>query len=249
MITFTETERDRHKRNLESHELVETGDPEAKPNADGQWPAICDRNGEVVLGFCRRCRGGEAQLENESCLERLLKLAIERESKLSPLQRAINHLEQRRGRVTAEMRMNDDASPNGVTKEQANSRLRDVAPEYIVLDALLELMNRNRDESKPREDGTQRKAHYGSGRQPVDDIRDAGWGPQFFAGNVLKYIRRTKDVEHSLASARVYYDWLNRMCVDQRNTGRGDAIEVLNKLDAMLSSEERALVHEGLTVT
>ena len=54
----------------------------------------------------------------------------------------------------------------------------------------------NRDELG--EDGTVRKAHYGSGRQPWDHIKAAGWGPEFAAGCVLRYLRRTKDPEHSL---------------------------------------------------
>lgn len=52
-------------------------------------------------------------------------------------------------------------------------------------------------------DGTVRQDHYGAGRQPWDDIVDAGWGPAFAAGNVLKYLRRPDKnpldpVRHSL---------------------------------------------------
>lgn len=59
--------------------------------------------------------------------------------------------------------------------------------------------------------GDGRKTHYGSGRQPWDDIVEAGWGPPFAASNVLKYLRRTKDLEHSLESARWYWQRLNEM--------------------------------------
>jgi hypothetical protein len=54
------------------------------------------------------------------------------------------------------------------------------------------------------DDGTVRKDHYGSGRQPWDDIKDLGWAAEFAAGNVLKYLRRTKEPGHSLQSARWY---------------------------------------------
>lgn len=56
--------------------------------------------------------------------------------------------------------------------------------------------------------GDGRKAHYGDGKQPWDTIKEIGWGPAFAASNVIKYLRRSKDPEHSLESARVYYGWL-----------------------------------------
>lgn len=61
---------------------------------------------------------------------------------------------------------------------------------------------------KEKERGDGRKQHYGADRQPIDDIMLFGWGPQFCAGNVLKYLRRDKAREHSLESARVYWRWL-----------------------------------------
>lgn len=58
-------------------------------------------------------------------------------------------------------------------------------------------------------DAEPRKAHYGeSGAQPWDLILAAGWGPAFAAGNVLKYLRRSKNPEHSAESAAWYYDRL-----------------------------------------
>lgn len=65
-------------------------------------------------------------------------------------------------------------------------------------------------------DGTVRLAHYGSGRQPWDDIKKNGWGPGFCAGSVLKYLRRdsaAKGVsrERDLHHARVYFGWLHEL--------------------------------------
>lgn len=58
------------------------------------------------------------------------------------------------------------------------------------------------------QDGTKRKAHYGAGVQPWDTIVEMGLGPAFAAGSILKYVRRTKDAEHSLESARWYLNQL-----------------------------------------
>jgi hypothetical protein len=58
------------------------------------------------------------------------------------------------------------------------------------------------DRDAPGPDGTVRKAHYGDGVQPWDLIVAAGWAPEFAAGCVLRYLRRTKDPDHSLESAR-----------------------------------------------
>ena len=69
------------------------------------------------------------------------------------------------------------------------------------------------DRSTPGTLGEPRKAHYGAGRQPWDIILDAGWAPEYAAGNVLKYMRRTKDPEHSLESARWFYARLYEMMV------------------------------------
>lgn len=58
------------------------------------------------------------------------------------------------------------------------------------------------------QDGTKRKAHYGEGEQPWDIIKRMGFGPEFAAGCVLRYIRRTKDPAHSLESAKWYWAYL-----------------------------------------
>lgn len=83
-------------------------------------------------------------------------------------------------------------------------------------------------------DGIARKAHYGNGRQPWDDIVDMGWGQQFAAGNVLKYIRRAakKNGPDDISKARWYYARLLEI---------GD-LDVLNKIFDLLTKDERAEV-------
>lgn len=68
-------------------------------------------------------------------LAALVAQAQARHDAMSPIEQAIAHMEQRASWVKGEMRMNDDASPNGVTAERAEARLRQVAPEYVVLAA------------------------------------------------------------------------------------------------------------------
>lgn len=55
--------------------------------------------------------------------------------------------------------------------------------------------------------GDGRKAHYGDGKQPLDDSWAQGWGHAFDATNVLKYLRRIKpgQEQHSKESARWYW--------------------------------------------
>lgn len=91
------------------------------------------------------------------------------------------------------------------------------------------------------EDGTTRKDYYGAGRQPWDDIIDAGWGAAFAAGNVLKYVRRTKGNPDDLEKARWYYARIiERYSMKDPNNLRwaeyGCALMDLNNL---LSAEER----------
>ncbi len=87
------------------------------------------------------------------------------------------------------------------------------------------------------EDGTVRKAHYGTGRQPWDEIVTAGWGAVFAAANVLKYVRRhtRKNGSDDLQKARWYYARLNNMA-------GVDAALALAKLHHLLTSEELALL-------
>jgi hypothetical protein len=79
------------------------------------------------------------------------------------------------------------------------------------------------DRAEPGADGSVRKAHYGEGEQPWDLIVHAGWGAEFAAGCVLRYLRRTKDPAHSLESARWYWERLAAMDNAQyvRGTLRG----------------------------
>lgn len=85
-------------------------------------------------------------------------------------------------------------------------------------------------------DGTTRKLHYGTDRQPWDDIRDLGWGPEFCAGNVLKYIRRAqaKNGTDDIAKAHVYYRWL----VDLVNADMPRAAEVMDELHNIMTPDE-----------
>ena len=85
-------------------------------------------------------------------------------------------------------------------------------------------------------DGTARMAHYGQGEQPWDTIKRTGWGPAFAASNVLKYLRRTKELQHSLESAKWYYVELTKLA-------KGDvgAAFILRRLDRhLLTDEEKA---------
>lgn len=61
-------------------------------------------------------------------------------------------------------------------------------------------------------DGTSRKSYYGEGHQPWDSMLENGWAPQFAAGSILKYLRRSKQPEHSLESARWYFKELCKLC-------------------------------------
>lgn len=95
----------------------------------------------------------------------------------------------------------------------------------------------NADEAAPRDDGTIRKAHYGEGKQPWDSIKDLGWGPHFAASNVIKYLRRSKDAEHSLASAKWYWNVLQSM-MEADTTPSNSPINVWFQLTKELTVEE-----------
>lgn len=102
-----------------------------------------------------------------------------------------------------------------------------------------------------------RAAHYGDGVQPWDHIRTAGWGPEFAAGNALKYVRRyqNKNGEDDLAKGRWYYHELVQMVAEVAHYGEDRAAgerkalgsivhagRVLNTLEFMLTTEERSLM-------
>lgn len=86
-----------------------------------------------------------------------------------------------------------------------------------------------------RNDFSVRKEHYGAGRQPWDEIKDAGWAPAFAAGNVLKYLRRDKAREHSIESARWYWDQLHQMVHGDRESDTG---EIIVKLRSLITDAE-----------
>lgn len=87
-----------------------------------------------------------------------------------------------------------------------------------------------------RERGDGRKAHYGAGRQPIDDIVDQGWGPEFCAGNIVKYLRRDKEVEDSLKKAKWYYAKLIEIVGDAPPLSYDSNVMV--KLHSLLTAEE-----------
>lgn len=103
-------------------------------------------------------------------------------------------------------------------------------------------------------DGTVRKSH---GRQPWDDIIDAGCGPEFAFGNALKYVRRydKKNGEDDLTKGRWYYARLVEMARGEGSLpktpafagkmGQGRAIYLLKQLQGMLTEAERQLLRRG----
>ena len=92
------------------------------------------------------------------------------------------------------------------------------------------------------EDGTTRPAYYGDGVQPWDTIKTRGWAPHFAAGCVVKYLRRTKEVDESRLKAIWYYRELARMAVADSGPGWSDASLVLCQLIHELTYDELALV-------
>lgn len=57
-----------------------------------------------------------------------------------------------------------------------------------------------------RVDDAPRETYYGDGRQPWDDIVAGGFGAEFAAGSILKYLRRTKgERAKDLEKARWYW--------------------------------------------
>lgn len=88
-------------------------------------------------------------------------------------------------------------------------------------------------------DGTVRKAHYGAGRQPWDDIKLLGWAPEFAAGNALKYVRRhaAKNGDDDLAKGRWYFAELVKL-----SFSKARATQVLGELLREITAEERKLL-------
>lgn len=83
--------------------------------------------------------------------------------------------------------------------------------------------------------GDGRKAHYGEGKQPWDTIRELGWEIPWLAGNIVKYLRRTKDPEHSIESAKVYYKRLLELCREEQTVRHGAKRYCLGANDVLLN--------------
>lgn len=105
-----------------------------------------------------------------------------------------------------------DIPPNPITPRPPAPKAQVAAKEFIA------------------SDGTVRQSHYGSGRQPWDDICDyTEWAPYFCAANVLKYMRRTKEPNHSRRSAKWYLARLQEFA-SGGNSYAQRALLTLNKL-------------------
>lgn len=101
-----------------------------------------------------------------------------------------------------------------------------------------------------------RAAHYGNGIQPWDHIMASGWGPEFAAGNALKYVRRylNKNGMDDLKKGRWYYHELIEMvtAVEAHVPGTprqamGHIVHsgrVLHTLEMMLTVDERVLLRQ-----
>lgn len=85
-----------------------------------------------------------------------------------------------------------------------------------------------------------RKAHYGEGKQPLDSMFEEGWADHFMAGSILRYLRRDKDIEHSIESAKRYWGALDNMCgwKGERPDGWLRARQVQARLMKILTAEE-----------
>jgi hypothetical protein len=110
---------------------------------------------------------------------------------------------------------------------------KDTAVKLAPVISFTEFCALNPDEPE-RADG--RKEHYGSGRQPLDDIIEAGWGPQFCASNILKYMRRLKQIEDSKIKARWYWRYLDELVY--HNHGDNYPGIVKKKLETILYEAE-----------
>jgi len=91
--------------------------------------------------------------------------------------------------------------------------------------------------------GDGRKVHYGSGRQPLDDIKEDDCGGAFAYGNVLKYLRRAKDIKHSHQSSRFYWRFLEQLSKDDPYGRSPTNAELYDRLrEHKLTPNELAIV-------
>lgn len=98
-----------------------------------------------------------------------------------------------------------DAIPFEGTKHHA---LDDARHQARLVQLAYTRLPRPNTETRVAVDNTVRQAYYGVGKQPWDTLLELGWGPGFTAGNVLKYLRRTKDAAEDLKKARWYWERL-----------------------------------------
>lgn len=88
-----------------------------------------------------------------------------------------------------------------------------------------------------RVDGSERESYYGDGRQPWDDIVEAGLGPAFAAASILKYMRRTKgEREKDLIKARWYFARLTYLYIS--NDSNAETRRAFEWLGRLLTNEE-----------
>ena len=92
-----------------------------------------------------------------------------------------------------------------------------------------------------RIDQSERQSYYGEGRQPWDDIVEAGFGLQFAAGSILKYLRRAKgEREKDVEKARWYWARFKEIGVSLIDYADGPV--VLEWLQTILTNEEKELL-------
>lgn len=99
--------------------------------------------------------------------------------------------------------------------------------------------------------GDGRKTHYGDGKQPWDTIRENGWEIHWLAGNIVKYLRRTKDPEHSYESAQIYWKRLLALELEEAAARYGTrrhclgASEAIAQLRVELTEFEMSILEDG----
>lgn len=80
------------------------------------------------------------------------------------------------------------------------------------------------------DDGSVRKSYYGDGEQPWDAMKRIGWAADFAAGNVLKYLRRTKGEPDDLTKARWYWSELKKLAEPDDRFARSALAHLLREL-------------------
>ena len=94
-------------------------------------------------------------------------------------------------------------------------------------------------------DGTIRKKHYGSGKQPWDTMVELGWAHTFAAANALKYVRRflSKNGDDDLDKGLWYFLELCKMASPDGKYGWSEeALSTYNALLLELTPDELNLL-------